>query len=204
MRTIEAIEKSYFKSIGGENIEKLSNISIIKQIKKDDIIFYQGDNSYYLHHLIEGVVNIYKSNPNGGEIFLHQIRGSSLIAEAANFEDIPYPATAIAYTDVIMLKIDYKKFYTDFLRNPDISFAIIKSLSTKIRYISSFIDEFTIDAKTKILNFIDDNNNIINSLKHYEIAQILNITPETLSRTLVKLKKDGLLSSTNPIIRVKK
>jgi len=44
-----------------------------------------------------------------------------------------------------------------------------------------------------VAKFIYENEELFNQLKNTQIASLLNITPETLSRSLAKLKKDEII-----------
>ena len=54
----------------------------------------------------------------------------------------------------------------------------------------------------KIIKFLIDNESILINLKQVKIAQILNITPETFSRKLAKLKKDKIIQNENGYIKI--
>ena len=47
--------------------------------------------------------------------------------------------------------------------------------------------------KAKVAKFILDNSELFATLKNTQIASILNLTPETLSRTLGKFKSSGFI-----------
>jgi CRP/FNR family transcriptional regulator len=105
--------------------------------------------------------------------------------------------------DSTVLKIDYKKFETYIKEHANISFKLMKSLSSKIKVLSNFINnELILSTQEKVLNFIIEYENLLPTIKHHQIAKILNITPETLSRTLAKMKNEGMLESTSPIKRL--
>jgi len=104
-------------------------------------------------------------------------------------EHADYPATAVCETNVEMLLIDYDVFEKEFLKDPAISLNIIRSLSKKIKNLDmTFTRAVTMNASQKCARFIYENEELFLTLKQKKIAEILNITPETLSRTIKKLK----------------
>ena len=155
----------------------------------------EGEESRWLHLLIKGSLKLYKISPKGKEIFMHQFNGISFVAELANFENIKFPATAIFLTGGEVLKIDYDKFYAEFLSNPHVSLQIIKSLSQKLKITSELIhQELVLNSEAKVARFLVNNADLFNELKHFKIASILNITPETFSRILAKFKAQNLIA----------
>ena len=184
-----------FKGLDEKPIAKLVGISLKHLYLRDEIVFYEKDAPKYLHLLVSGCVRIYKTTPKGQEIIIHDIYAPALIGELANFENIPFPATAKALFDSEMVKIDFEKFESEVLSDKAAALLIIKSLSGKLKALEGFIDkEFTKTAEAKVAMLIVETPEIFERTKHNSIAKILNITPETLSRTLAKLKSDLLIS----------
>ena len=127
----------------------------------------------------------------------------SLIAEIANYEEIPFPANCAFETRAEVLLIDYEKFKNEFLLKPDISMFFIKSLTKKIKALESFISyNISSNSNEKIAKFLLDNESILISLKQVKIAQILNITAETFSRKISKFKKDGIIQNEKGYIKI--
>lgn len=185
---------SCFSKLTDEQLEKLKKISVIKKFKAKEILFYEGDEPIYLYVLLQGTLKVYKTNHKGQQIFLHQFYPGGLVAELANFENIPYPATAEFMSDSEVLRIDYKALEKDFFKNPEISFEIIKSLIAKHKILIDVIQkEVILTADAKVAKFILENGDLFKTLKNTQVASILNLTPETLSRTLSKFKSSGLI-----------
>ena len=185
---------SCFSKLSDEQLEKLKKISVIKKYKAKEILFYEGDAPIYLYVLLQGTLKVYKTNHKGQQIFLHQFYPGGLVAELANFENIPYPATAEFMSDSEVLRIDYKALEKDFFKNPEISFEIIKSLIAKHKILIDVIQkEVILTADAKVAKFILENGDLFKTLKNTQVASILNLTPETLSRTLSKFKSSGLI-----------
>lgn len=195
----------FFKELDQEELNQLEKISIIKKYKKGEFLFMEGEDSKWLHLLLKGSLKLYKTTPKGKEIFMHQLNAMNFVAELANFENIKFPASALFVTSGEVLKIDYEKFYKDFLSNPQISVSIIKSLSQKLKIASDVLhQELVLSSEAKVAKFLTDHQDLFNTLKHVKIASILNITPETLSRTLAKFRAQELvdLDQNNKIINI--
>ncbi len=183
-----------FSKLSDEQIEKLKNISVIKKYNAHEILFYEGDLPVYLYVLLQGTLKVYKTNHKGQQIFLHQFYPGGLVAELANFENIPYPATAEFTSNSEVLRIEYQALEKDFFKNPEISMEIIKSLIAKHKILIEIIQkEVILTAEAKVAKFILDNGELFDTLKNTQVASILNLTPETLSRTLGKFKSLGFI-----------
>lgn len=184
-----------FSNLCEESIERLKNISSVREYGLGEILFYEGDEPKYLHVLLDGVLKLYKTNYKGNQIFLHQFYPVNLVAELANFESIPYPATAEFMTKGRVMKIDYEKLENEFFKNPDVSLRIIKSLAGKLKIMSEVVtNEIVLTSEAKIAKFLVENAELFDKLKNTQIASILNTTPETLSRTLTKFKNQNYIS----------
>jgi CRP-like cAMP-binding protein len=194
-----------FEELSQAENSRLYEISSIKKYSKGNIIFYEGDRPVKLQLLLDGIVKIYKIDTKGNEILLHFFQPQTLIAETAHMQKINYPATAVCETDCTLLEVNYELFEKEFLRNPDISFKIIQSLSNKVKALQNIIaTNLTMDTYSRVCKFIYENENHIQELTHRKIAAILNITPETLSRNLALLKKDGIISVNKRKIQILK
>ena len=126
INTIEIISLlkgcTYFQNMHDDDLQKLIFFSNIQDYEKDNIVFFQGDDSKYMHILLEGSVRVYKSKPSGGEVQLMRATAIASVAELACFERIPYPASCITTSLAKIIKIPFDTFEKEFLSNPEISF----------------------------------------------------------------------------------
>ncbi len=188
-------EIPFFSSLSEHNLKKLEQISYFKNYNAGELVFYEGDEPTKLHILIDGVLRLYKTDPKGHEIYIHQFAPVSLVGELANFENMRFPATAKFMTSGTMLKIEYGKLEDMFFKNPQISMEIIKSLTQKVKILSEVIHhEMILTSEAKVAKFIYEHGELFETVRNNQIAAILNVSPETLSRTLAKLKKNGVIS----------
>jgi CRP/FNR family transcriptional regulator len=160
----------------------------------------------YFYVLLQGHVKFYKNDLKGTELVLHYFTKPLLMAEMPSLENISFRASAIAMRDETeVLLIDREKFIALLHKNRELPFNIIKSLSLKIRELEVAIKRNLIyDATAKVCSFILENPNDLVKSKQKEVAIILNMAPETLSRVLRKLKKMGVLNKECQLINNEK
>ncbi|WP_419764663.1 MAG: Crp/Fnr family transcriptional regulator [Arcobacter sp.] len=193
----------FFDSLDEKEKKELEKISRKKHYKKDEILFYKGEEAKYLYLLVSGIVKVYKHDYKDNEIIIHNLRAPTFIAEIANYEEIPFPANCSFETDSEVYVIEYNEFKKRFLSKPEISMMLIKSLTKKIKALENFINyNITADTNIKITQFLYENEEILSSLKQVKIASILNITPETLSRKISILKKEKIIENDKGYIKI--
>ncbi len=195
MVNIETLKGVYlFSKVREEDLKKLTHISHIKRFSKGEIVFHEGDVPENIYILLEGLVKVYKLTNKGTEVVITQFKPVSILGELANFEEIPYPATAEFITNGSVLSIDFEAFKREFMQSPDILFSIIKSLLIKIRTLDIFITtNMVMSAEERVAKMLLESPEVFSSLKHSQIASFLNITPETLSRILSKLRQHNAI-----------
>ncbi len=191
---IDAKDIYLFRHLSEDQLRKLQTISFIKDFRRGELLFYEGEEPKYLYILVEGAIRVYKTDFKGNEITLHYFHPINMIAEVANFEDFPYPATAEFETDGKVVAIDFDRFKNEFLKDPEVSFNVIKSLAYKIKILNDIIvQNMMMDAVSRVAKFIDEHEDLFKELKHNKIASLLNITPETFSRILKKFKDQDII-----------
>ncbi|MCT7625959.1 Crp/Fnr family transcriptional regulator [Aliarcobacter butzleri] len=203
MVKIDLNDLKFFNFLKEEDLLRLKDISIKKFFNKNEILFYKGDEPKYLHLLLKGIAKLYTYDYKDNEVIIHNLMAPNLIAEIANYEEINFLANCSFETNAEVLLIDYKKFKEEFLLKPEISMFFIKSLTKKIKALQSFINyNISLNSMEKIAKFLYDNESILMNLKQVKIAQILNITPETLSRKIAKLKRENIIQNEKGYIKI--
>ncbi len=186
-----------FSSLSEKELSELAIVAHISHYHKDSIVFTQGEMSENLMILIDGVVSVYKHDSKGNEVVIGYFNRYALLAEAAILRKIPIPSSARFQTDGSILKISLDGFERFLLSHSRLSYEMIQSLLEKIDLLQQNIHfNLAATSKEKILNFYQKNPKLALDLKQYEIASILSITAETLSRNLSKLVNEKKLVQT--------
>jgi CRP/FNR family transcriptional regulator len=163
---------------------------------KEGIIFYEGDDSKYLYLLKSGIIKLYKVTSHDKEVILKYFHPHELIAEVANFEQIPYPATAQAFTPVEVIMIDFSQFKDIIYNNTSLAFKIQTSLIKKIKNLENLVSmHIVLDSQERVAKYIVEHTEEFFNTKNILTAEILNISPETLSRILRNFKNENLIDT---------
>ncbi len=191
-----------FKNLTEVELEKIINISVIKKLSRENVLFYEGEKPKFFYVLVDGFVKFYKTDLKGNEIVIQFFTRPMFLAEMPSFENIPFPATAISMKDEsCFLLIEREKFLLLLNSDPKFGLYLIKSLSQKVRSLEQVINRNLIyDAMTKVCSFIKENPKDIVDTKHKDIAIVLNMAPETLSRILKKLKNLNIIDKKGTLL----
>jgi len=182
-----------FSNLNTTQLNELKKQLHMKKYIKDSIVFYEGDKNEYLHLLLKGSVKMYKTDPKGSRIHIHDFHAPDIIALFATLKDIPFPATCELTSDGLIGIIPLKKLY-ECMRDVEFSQAVTKSLANKMELLANLLQRETVSSsEAKIAELICNDINIFERLKNHEIASKLNIAPATLSRTLSKFKKEKII-----------
>ena len=195
---ISSIIKSinFFSLLDEKQIEYLSDISMVRSFTKDTIIYYESDIDYSLQFLVGGLIKIYKIDKHDNEIFLYYIYEKNMISELTSMdsESIYCFSNASFVEDGSILSINFKKFKEYFLDTGILASNFIKEILQKSHQLQCIINrELVFDATAKVAHMIYSDLDMFNSLKKTQIAFMLHIQPETLSRVLKRFTRDNLI-----------
>lgn len=183
-----------FKDLCDDTLSQIEAFTKEATFPKESIVFYEGDDSKYLYLLKSGIIKLYKVTSNDKEVILKYFHPNELIAEVANFEQMPYPATAQAFTNVEVIMIDFESLKEIIYQNPSLAFKIQTSLIKKIKNLENLVSmHIVLDSQERVAKYICDHTEEFFNTKNIITAEILNISPETLSRILRTFKNEGLI-----------
>ena len=184
----------FFTGLSKAELQQLKEDIFIRYYEENSIVFYEGDQSRYLHILLEGSVSLYKTSPNGTKIHIHTLHAPNMIAEYTTFQQTEFPVTCEVIKEGKIGLLHIEGLYEN-IKNPVFSLEFIRSLSQKMMILFKFVHNETIfSAEAKLANLIIQEPLVFNHLKNNEIAAILNVTPETLSRILGRFKRKGIIA----------
>lgn len=197
---------SFFKNLDEKNLELLSSFSFVSKYKKESILFYETDLNNNIIFLVSGMIKVYKYDKFDNEIFLYHIYEDSLVSELSSISntEINCFSNASFIEDSIVLFINFKKLKEHFFDKNLLVNELVEALFKKNNKLQCLINrELVFDATAKVAFMISSDLKMFNSLKRQDVSFMLHIQPETLSRVLKKLSRDGIIEIENQKIEIK-
>jgi len=188
----------FFKGISPASIDALAGILIPKTVQKGEVLFTEGQKGYSLYLLASGNVQLSKSSAGGREAVIKIIGPGEIFGEVILFEQESYPVDARALKRSLLYLIP-KHQLSCLLENERFRNDFIRMLMKKQRYLTDRILSLAAyDVEDRLFRFIAEQfgkrEEYFVDLSKREVASAIGALPETLSRVLLRLKRQKLLS----------
>ena len=176
-----------------------------QKVKKGEFIFTEGSDPHYFYQIMDGEVKMITLNQDGKEFIQGIFKEGESFGEPPLFIGKPYPSSAIALTDTILIKLSKDKLLVLLDDRPGIGISMIEAFSERI-YKKAIIAKILScsDPEEKILTFLDRFKEEINSsdevkipYTRQQIADSTGLCVETVIRTLIKLCEEEKVSIKN-------
>ncbi len=188
-----------FAQVDSQRQAHLASISVLCKFSKQQMIFHQGQECPGVYVVGTGMVRVFKTAPTGKEHVLHMVAPGQTFAEVAaigNF-NCPAHAEAVTPTDCVLIPID--RFRDAMAQDHQLCLEMMTGLSFWVRRLISLMEDLVLrDALGRTARFLIESDQEADgtvklpSLKRH-VASHLNLTSETLSRTLSRLIEAGLV-----------
>jgi CRP-like cAMP-binding protein len=203
----ETIRKiSFFNNLNDEQINIIASISSVSSYSKNSILYYESDINKNLLFLVEGLIKIYKVDKFNNEIFLYHIYKNSMISELSSIKqnDIYCFSNAEFTEESTILLINFEKFQEHFLSKNILTMELMEILLDKTHQLQCIVNrELVFDATAKVAFMLNQDIEMFNKLKRQEVSFMLHIQPETLSRVLKRLTRNGVIEVDNGNVIIK-
>lgn len=175
----------------------------LMRIRKDQILFQEGDQATDFYQVEEGQVKMYILNDDGQE-FTHGVfqRGESF-GEPALLGNFPYPSNAVALTEGKVWKMSKPDFIQLLKENFELHLKLNNVLCQRLQYKSMILTEVSAHQPehrlTTIMKYLKrkivqngDGKTII-PFTRQQLADMTGLRVETVIRTIKKMEQSGKL-----------
>jgi CRP-like cAMP-binding protein len=199
---------------GGQSpeIAEISSFSRVKNLEKGETLFREGEPCDGFFVVQRGVICIHRVSAAGKVQVIHVFHSGDSFAEAALTSEQGYPASARALAPSAVILIPKAEFIALVRKRPELALRMLASMSRHLREVVALLDDLTLkNAEARCINWLLRHRPAPHSNKPFEIelehpkrivAAELNLTSETLSRTLGKLRDKNLIRTTRSAIFV--
>ncbi|OGQ98570.1 MAG: transcriptional regulator [Deltaproteobacteria bacterium RIFOXYD12_FULL_55_16] len=199
-----------FAGLTAEQYDELAMIITLQDYRRGQGIFAEGDEGTGFYVVMEGLVKIYKLSIEGKEQILHIFGPGEPFAEAAVFIGSTFPAHALALEKSRTIFIPRRAFIELIQTNPALAMNMLAALSMRLKKFAHLIEDLSLkEVPGRVAAHLlylsgqqGDSDTVKLNIGKAQLASLLGTIPETLSRILTKLGKQGLISSEGPQITI--
>ncbi len=198
------LRTSLFRDMSTDEIQALGCVFRPARYRRNQILIFEGGIAQHLFALHSGLVKVVKSLENGkdritGVVFPGELFGLESLTDAS------YPLTAVALRDCEICAAPREDFSTYLRTNPDIAIGMVRFLVGELERVRTQVTDMSFkDARMKLATFLlslitsdtpvsNGTVNLTLTLSRQEISEVLELSPETISRTLSSFRREQLL-----------
>lgn len=142
LKTISILERilllreiPIFADLSPEDLKRMAEIAHEEWYPQDTDIFHQGDEGSIMFVIVAGRVQVVR-NSDGHEHVLAERGPGDFVGEMAIIDSVPRVATLHTASEVRVLAIDGETFKEILRERPEVSLAVLQSISRRLRELS--------------------------------------------------------------------
>nr|WP_294841076.1 Crp/Fnr family transcriptional regulator [uncultured Methylotenera sp.] len=190
-----------FKELSAEQISNIAESSQLIDYPRGTSVFNRGEAALGLYILLKGQLKLGVTSPQGSEKIISIVSPGDSFGEAILFLERQFPVYAQATLDSQVLLVPKSLIFS--MLDNDTMFArkMLAGLSVRMHQLVQDIEMLSLQSCTqRFIGYLlqisadaSDASNVRLPASKTTIASLLNLTPETLSRTMAKLQQQGLI-----------
>jgi len=193
-----------FRELAEAEIDRVAAGTRELRLQRSDILFQKGDPAHGFHVVVYGQVKLLFITPQGDEKVIEIMGPGQSFGEAVMFMDKPYPVTAQALVDSMLLHVAREVVFEEIDRDPKFAHRMIAGLSMRLHHLISDVEAYSLRSATqRVIGYLlrpdhehDDSGGqtqVTLPASKSVIASRLNITPEHFSRILHEMTEAQLI-----------
>lgn len=184
-----------FGGLSDEQLAHIGGITLEKNYKRGEAIFWEGDPGIGFYVVVSGKVKVYKTSSEGKEQILHIYGPGHPIGEVPVFSGSQFPASAMAIEKSRLLFFPRKDFVDLISKHPSLALNMLAILSVRLRQFTVQVENLSLkEVPARLASYLiylteEQNNGEVVSLpiSKGQLASLLGTIPETLSRIFNKM-----------------
>jgi CRP/FNR family transcriptional regulator, nitrogen oxide reductase regulator len=162
----------------------------LKQFARGDELFREGDPGDALLVIVEGRVKIFKSTASGKQIILEIFGPGEPLGAVAVYEELPFPASALALEDTTCIRVEARGFYRLLEQHPALTRRLTELTGGRVetRFARLFLklaEQMGREEQGGIF--------VPMPLHRQELADLTGTTIETCIRIMSRWEKDNVV-----------
>ena len=174
----------------------------VKSLNRGEFLFREGQLCTQVAIVVSGQVKISSMNYSGSEVIFNILESDEMFGNNLIFSDNPnYKGDVIALKDSVVVLIKKENLENLLQSNRNFLLTYLNIQSNFGKKLNSTIKMLSFaSAEDRFLYYLRENNNEISYRTVTELADILHLKRETLSRILTKLEKENAIKRSHHLI----
>jgi CRP-like cAMP-binding protein len=189
-----------FRGLSPEEIARIAAGTTQVHAERGNILFQRGDPCVGFHLVAFGQVKLAVGTAAGAEKVMEILGPGRTFGEAVMFTGNPYPVTATALSDSLLLHVGRDALFAELERDPQLVRRMLAGLSVRLHMMVKDVEAMTLHSATqRVIGYLarlEDEGTagqVTLPAQKSLIASHLNLTPEYFSRILHDLAAEGLI-----------
>ncbi|NIJ52607.1 response regulator [Dyadobacter arcticus] len=205
-KTLQRLESlTAVSESGAANLQALITGRKIRQIKKGQIVYYDGDQPLGIYLVLDGSIKTAKRSEDGRELVTGLFRTDDYLGVSALLLEHAFTETAEALEDSAVCMLQKDSVIALINQYPDIGSQFIRILSNDIHEKEEQLLSLAYHSVRKRLSNVLVKLSTQGQLTEFkmsrdELASMAGIASETVSRTLTDFKDEGLIDKKGSMI----
>jgi len=191
---------SIFSSLNDDEADQLADLSVVRSLMPNELIFWDGDAPGWFYIVVEGKVKVFKHSSLGKEFIIAFFSPGEMFGEVAVFENKPYPASAQTVTETRVMGVKREDLLSFLASRPQVALRIISVLGGRLRdaqgRLRDLAGERVEQRLASVLLMLSSKLGLTIPFTRQEIADMVGTTTETAIRVMSHLKDRGIIRST--------
>jgi CRP/FNR family transcriptional regulator len=197
-----------FARVTDEHRQSLVALAKLQTFETGQRIFSQGEPCPGVFIVASGLVRVFKLAPNGKEHVLHLVSPGQTFAEVAAIGMFNVPANAQALADTECVLLPARPFMELLRSDHALCLQIMTGMALWVRSLIGLLEDITLrDATGRVARLLGDltrdSGEVQLPAMKKHMASHLNLTSETLSRTLRRLSDAEIIDSDAQTLHVR-
>ncbi|MDO5705343.1 MAG: Crp/Fnr family transcriptional regulator [Paracoccus sp. (in: a-proteobacteria)] len=198
---LDTIRKSVlFSELPQNLVDRVAAFATLREVSQGETLFVQGEPSDSVFLIARGWIKLYRVAPSGTEaVVAVKTRGHSF-AEAVAIRGTPYPVSAEAATEAVLVRLDARKLRQMIETEPQIARSLLVNCVIKLQAFVTQVEQLKArSGSQRVAEFLieladcgDDKCYVDLPYNKVLIAGRLGMKPESLSRAFRRLRDYGV------------
>lgn len=190
-----------FRELPLEQVAVIAEHCQLISAPRGTMLFNRGDQARGLFVLLTGQLKLGVTSPQGMEKVISIVSPGESFGEAVLFMERHFPVYAQSTLDSDVLMVSKNVIFSLLDSDPTVARKMLAGLSVRMHQLVQDIGMLSLQSGTqRFIGYLlhisadaPDAGSVTLPASKTTIASLLNLTPETLSRTMTKLQQTGLI-----------